>query len=247
MGGENCLVGSNPTLSADDSRFGGYADAGWVRSKHRPDTDDAGRLSCWTVGTVVTSFRSSCSRCWRSSGSPPPRDPAVRVRPRTRSAPTPASLTVSSRRPSGPARISVGISSSSTAPRWRRHQPARTSPEAPRSRWLPRLGSSQRAAIAATRASGGDVVYRYDTLLNGFSAQMSARAASELAGRSDVASVQPVAIVQKLNEIQRPVHRRDEGLEEARCPGQGRRRRRRRHRYRLHAQELRRPRHQGRL
>ncbi len=63
---------------------------------------------------------------------------------------------------------------------------------------------SQRAAIAETRAAGGDVVYRYDTLLNGFSAQMSSKAASELAGRSDVASVQPVAIVQKLNESSVP-------------------------------------------
>ena len=51
--------------------------------------------------------------------------------------------------------------------------------------------ASQQSAIAETKASGGKVLFRYDTLLNGYSAQMSPRAAAELANRSDVASVHP--------------------------------------------------------
>jgi len=64
--------------------------------------------------------------------------------------------------------------------------------------------TSQRAAIATAKAAGGDVVYRYDTLLNGFSARMSPRAAAQVASRSDVASVEPVSIVRKLNETSVP-------------------------------------------
>jgi len=64
--------------------------------------------------------------------------------------------------------------------------------------------TSQRAAIATAKTAGGDVVYRYDTLLNGFSARMSPRAAAQVASRSDVASVEPVSIVEKSNESSVP-------------------------------------------
>jgi subtilisin family serine protease len=64
--------------------------------------------------------------------------------------------------------------------------------------------AAQKPAIAAAKAAGGDVVFRYDTLLNGFSAAMSPRAAAQLADRSDVASVEPVSIVRKLNETSVP-------------------------------------------
>ena len=60
------------------------------------------------------------------------------------------------------------------------------------------------AAIAATRSLGGDVVFRYDTLIDGFSATLSPDAASQMAQRSDVSSVQPVSIVQKENETSVP-------------------------------------------
>jgi minor extracellular serine protease Vpr len=64
--------------------------------------------------------------------------------------------------------------------------------------------ASQAGAIAEAKSMGGDVVFRYDVLVNGFSAQLSPDAASALAGRSDVASVQPVSIVQKQNETSVP-------------------------------------------
>lgn len=64
--------------------------------------------------------------------------------------------------------------------------------------------AAQKPAIAAAKAAGGDVVFRYDTLINGFSAAMSQEAAAELASRSDVASVEPVSIVRKLNETSVP-------------------------------------------
>ena len=63
---------------------------------------------------------------------------------------------------------------------------------------------SQTAAIAATRSLGGDVIFRYDTLIDGFSATLSPDAASQIAQRSDVSSVQPVSIVQKDNETSVP-------------------------------------------
>lgn len=63
---------------------------------------------------------------------------------------------------------------------------------------------SQEAAIAATSSLGGDVVFRYDTLIDGFSATLSPDAASKLAARGDVRSVQPVSVVQRLNETSVP-------------------------------------------
>jgi minor extracellular serine protease Vpr len=63
---------------------------------------------------------------------------------------------------------------------------------------------SQEGAIAATRSLGGSVVYRYDTLVDGFSASLSPDAVSALAARDDVKSVQPVSVVQRLNETSVP-------------------------------------------
>jgi minor extracellular serine protease Vpr len=56
---------------------------------------------------------------------------------------------------------------------------------------------SQESAIGQVRSLGGSVVFRYGILVNAFSAQLSAQAASTLAQRADVRSVQPVGIVRK--------------------------------------------------
>jgi subtilisin family serine protease len=56
---------------------------------------------------------------------------------------------------------------------------------------------SQTGAAAQARSLGGTIVFRYQIVLNGFSAKLSPQAAAALAQRSDVASVQPVSIVQK--------------------------------------------------
>ena len=56
---------------------------------------------------------------------------------------------------------------------------------------------SQRSAIAQVRSLGGSVVFRYGLLVNAFSARMSVQAASALAERADVRSVEPVGIVMK--------------------------------------------------
>jgi subtilisin family serine protease len=63
---------------------------------------------------------------------------------------------------------------------------------------------SQAAAIGDAQSLGGKVIFRYDTLVNGFSANLSPSAAGALADRSDVKSVQPVSIVRKLNETSVP-------------------------------------------
>jgi minor extracellular serine protease Vpr len=60
--------------------------------------------------------------------------------------------------------------------------------------------ASQTAAIGQARSLGGSVNYRYDTLINGFSTSISSEAASQLARRSDVRSVEPVSISVKTNE-----------------------------------------------
>lgn len=64
--------------------------------------------------------------------------------------------------------------------------------------------ASQEPAIEAARSLGGDVVYRYDTLIDGFSATLSPDAAAQLAARGDVRSVQPVSVVTRLNETSVP-------------------------------------------
>ncbi len=56
---------------------------------------------------------------------------------------------------------------------------------------------SQEAAIAQAKSLGGQVTFRYKILVNAFSARLSAEAASALAQRADVRSVQPVSIVRK--------------------------------------------------
>ena len=63
---------------------------------------------------------------------------------------------------------------------------------------------SQRAAISELRAAGGDVTFRYSTLVNGFSAAMSPASAQAMARRSDVAAVQPVNVVMRQNESSVP-------------------------------------------
>jgi minor extracellular serine protease Vpr len=63
---------------------------------------------------------------------------------------------------------------------------------------------AQAAAVAQATSAGGDVVFRYDTLVNGFSARLSPEAAQALAERPDVANVEPVSVVQRLNETSMP-------------------------------------------
>ncbi len=55
--------------------------------------------------------------------------------------------------------------------------------------------ASQEATLRAVEALGGRVVFRYGTLLNGFSAQMSPVAAATLAARPEVASVDAASII----------------------------------------------------
>ncbi|MFN2488925.1 MAG: S8 family serine peptidase [Actinomycetota bacterium] len=52
--------------------------------------------------------------------------------------------------------------------------------------------AAQEAVVGAAESAGGEVVYRFATLLNGFSAELTSDAAAALARRPDVASVQPV-------------------------------------------------------
>ena len=54
---------------------------------------------------------------------------------------------------------------------------------------------SQAGAIAQARSLGGTVTFRYKILVNAFSAKLSPQAATALAQRADVRSVQPVSIV----------------------------------------------------
>jgi subtilisin family serine protease len=55
--------------------------------------------------------------------------------------------------------------------------------------------AAQAGALAQAQSLGGTIVFKYGTLINGFSAQLSPTAAAALAKRADVASVQPVSIV----------------------------------------------------
>jgi minor extracellular serine protease Vpr len=63
---------------------------------------------------------------------------------------------------------------------------------------------SQEGAIAETRSLGGNVIFRYDVLLNGFSAVLDREAAERLAARPDVAAIQPVSVVHQENETSVP-------------------------------------------
>ncbi len=56
---------------------------------------------------------------------------------------------------------------------------------------------SQQAAIRDARSMGGEVVFRYKDLVNGFSASLSPAAAAALDRRPEVRSVSPVSIVRK--------------------------------------------------
>jgi subtilisin family serine protease len=63
---------------------------------------------------------------------------------------------------------------------------------------------SQEAAIRQAQSLGGRIIFRYGTLVNAFSARLSATAARALAQRPDVASVQPVGIVKLQNSTSVP-------------------------------------------
>jgi subtilisin family serine protease len=63
---------------------------------------------------------------------------------------------------------------------------------------------SQEGAIRQARSLGGRIIFRYGTLVNAFSARLSASAARALAQRPDVASVQPVSIVKLQNSTSVP-------------------------------------------
>ncbi len=116
-------------------------------------------------------------------------------------------------------------------------------------------GAEQQAAYAAARASqegvvravesaGGKVVYRYGLLVNAVSVSLSPQAAAALAGRSDVASVEPVGVVMAANSSSVPfIGRLAYGT--PRRPGPGHQGGRGRHGHRLHARRLRGARHPG--
>jgi minor extracellular serine protease Vpr len=63
---------------------------------------------------------------------------------------------------------------------------------------------SQDGAVQEVRSLGGKVLFRYARLVNAFSASMSAADAAELAKRADVARVEPVPIVVRLNDTSVP-------------------------------------------
>ncbi len=80
---------------------------------------------------------------------------------------------------------------------------------------------SQGPAIRVVERLGGTVLFRYARLVNAFSAEMTARAAMELADRGDVRLVEPVPIVQRLNETSVPFIGAPEVWEDLRVRGRG--------------------------
>jgi minor extracellular serine protease Vpr len=64
--------------------------------------------------------------------------------------------------------------------------------------------ASQSQAIAAARARGGTIVFRFGTLVNAFSAHLTPSVARALARRPDVAFVQPVSIMRLENSTSVP-------------------------------------------
>jgi minor extracellular serine protease Vpr len=81
--------------------------------------------------------------------------------------------------------------------------------------------ASQTAAISQARADGGRIVFRYGTLINGFSATLSPQAAAQMASRSDVKSVQPVSIVTRDNASSVPFIGADRVWKTLGAQGQG--------------------------
>ena len=81
--------------------------------------------------------------------------------------------------------------------------------------------ASQQAAVGQATAAGGQVFFRYDTLVNGFSAKLSSAAAQALAERDDVASVQPVSVVRRQNETSMPFIGATQVNEDLNVKGQG--------------------------
>jgi subtilisin family serine protease len=60
---------------------------------------------------------------------------------------------------------------------------------------LTTVRSTQLSALDAARTSGGEIVFRYGRLVNGFSVELPAGVADRLAARGDVVSVTPVGVI----------------------------------------------------
>ncbi|MGH2731326.1 MAG: S8 family serine peptidase, partial [Actinomycetota bacterium] len=67
-----------------------------------------------------------------------------------------------------------------------------------------RAAGLQEDALQAARRLGGRIAYRYTRVVNGFSAEMSARAAAALAERDDVRAVSPVPVIRPALESSVP-------------------------------------------
>jgi subtilisin family serine protease len=67
-----------------------------------------------------------------------------------------------------------------------------------------RAAGLQEDALQAARRLGGRIAYRYTRVVNGFSAELSARAAAALAARDDVRSVSPVPVIRPTLESSVP-------------------------------------------
>ena len=65
-----------------------------------------------------------------------------------------------------------------------------------RSSGLAAVRASQQGAVEAVARSGGDVIFRYGTLVNAFSAELPSGEADRLAARGDVARVEPVGLIE---------------------------------------------------
>lgn len=63
---------------------------------------------------------------------------------------------------------------------------------------------TQVPAATQVRMLGGEVVFSYTRVFNGFSATMSPSAAAEIAARADVASVEPVGVMERTNSSSVP-------------------------------------------
>jgi len=81
--------------------------------------------------------------------------------------------------------------------------------------------STQSAAIGAVESLGGKVLYRYDKLVNAFSASLTLKQAEEVAARPDVETVSPVGITRKLNETSVPFIGATKVQNELNVKGQG--------------------------
>ena len=99
----------------------------------------------------------------------------------------------------------------------------------------------------ASQVARRQVMFRYGTLINAFSAHLGKGRRRQLAQRADVASVQPVSIVRNQLTTSVPFIGAPEVWSTFGVRGAGDERRARGHRHRLHARGLRRSRHGRRL